>query len=625
MNKLLISLAVSMASIPSFATNVASWEIVNNPVSGSETGFPMTATGRQLFADFNNDGILDYFIIAGQSTSNIGLYKGNADGTYTDVTANSPDLYSKNRSSALFIDINNDGNLDLITVGDMAEKSPITDIYMNSGAPEYKFVMDIDKSIVLPSVYTESNDNNTKIICGADFNNDGWTDLLINGNAAGKWEAPDGNDQLRVVAIMLNNQGNFELLRNPVDGKDNFIEVNGGCVDVGDYNNDGFMDVLVTGYHDDLKTVTRLYKNNGNSTFTEVTGINFVGHQQGETAFIDVNNDGLLDIIEIGRDVNNDWANFGKLYINNGNDTFTRHEEATTNMFGGSCALAIGDMNNDGLMDFYMTGWGTNSTCMYNKGDNSFLVNAIDPDAARCRAGSNVLADVNKDGFLDLAVFGYRDGGEGGYSTWPDFILLNKGGNGITANAAPTAPQGVKKTYNSTKGCYELQWNAPTDDTTPSAALRYNVYVKDADGKINFLAPADKATGMLKSPGTQYPFCSGTKYEVYTTENANVEIGVQAIDNGLAGSTFTVATLSSVESEIVNDNDCIVVVNGTQATITNNAEEAATIEVITIDGSIVAKEYCAGNNTITVELPLGVSIVKATTVNSIVVKKAIVR
>ena len=39
---------------------------------------------------------------------------------------------------------------------------------------------------------------------------------------------------------------------------------------------------LVTGYHDEYKSITKLYKNNGNDTFTEDTGIDFVGHQQGE-------------------------------------------------------------------------------------------------------------------------------------------------------------------------------------------------------------------------------------------------------------------------------------------------------------------------------------------------------
>ena len=64
MKKLLFSLALVGAVIPSFAVNSVNWEILRNPVDG-ESGFPMTASGRQLFVDFNNDGIMDYFIIAG--------------------------------------------------------------------------------------------------------------------------------------------------------------------------------------------------------------------------------------------------------------------------------------------------------------------------------------------------------------------------------------------------------------------------------------------------------------------------------------------------------------------------------------------------------------------------------
>ena len=66
MKKLLFSLALVGAVIPSFAVNSVNWEILRNPVDG-ESGFPQTASGRQLFVDFNNDGIMDYFIIAGQA------------------------------------------------------------------------------------------------------------------------------------------------------------------------------------------------------------------------------------------------------------------------------------------------------------------------------------------------------------------------------------------------------------------------------------------------------------------------------------------------------------------------------------------------------------------------------
>ena len=388
MKKLLFSLALVGAVIPSFAVNSVNWEILRNPVDG-ESGFPQTASGRQLFVDFNNDGIMDYFIIAGQANPSMGLFKGNADGTYTDVTAESEDLYAKSQASAVFIDIDNDGNLDLITVGKSGSDA-FTDIFMNSGAPDYKFVADWDMIEAFPGLSSESNDNGSKLLVAFDYNNDGWTDLLINGSAGGVWEEiTGGTGQGRVCAIMKNNHGTFELLKNPVDGTENFIGVNGGSIDVADFNNDGWMDILVTGYHDEYKSITKLYKNNGNDTFTEVTGIDFVGHQQGETAFIDVNNDGYADIIEIGRDVNNGWAAFGKLYINNQDGTFTRHEEAETNFFGGGCALAIGDVNNDGLNDYFMTGWNTNATFMYNNGDNSFTKQELIPDDARCRGAGN--------------------------------------------------------------------------------------------------------------------------------------------------------------------------------------------------------------------------------------------
>mgnify|MGYP000452031381 CR=1 FL=1 len=57
MKKLLFSLALVGAVIPSFAVNSVNWEILRNPVDG-ESGFPQTASGRQLFVDFNNDGIM---------------------------------------------------------------------------------------------------------------------------------------------------------------------------------------------------------------------------------------------------------------------------------------------------------------------------------------------------------------------------------------------------------------------------------------------------------------------------------------------------------------------------------------------------------------------------------------
>lgn len=619
MKKLLIFALMGIA-LPSFAVNSVKWEILQNPVDGSG-GFPGTASGRQLFVDFNNDGILDYFIISGQGnteTEVIGLFKGNADGTYTDVTEASEDLYAKSCSSALFIDIDNDGNLDLITVGKNGGDA-FTDVYKNSGAPDYKFVADWEMAEVFPGLSTESNDNGTKILVAFDYNNDGWTDLLINGNAGGQWEAvTGGNDQSRVVAIMKNNKGTFELLENPVNGTENFISLNGGSVDAADFNCDGYMDILVTGYNDDLSTVTKLYKNNGNDTFTEVTGIDFVGHQQGETAFIDVNNDGYADIIEIGRDVKNGWTAFGKLYINNQDGTFTRHEEEETTFFGGGCALAIADVNNDGLTDYFMSGWATNSTFMWNNGDNTFTKEDLVPKTAICRGGSTTFAHIDKDGFIDLSLFGYHDD-DGNGSGWPDYILFNKGGDGVAANAAPAAPKNVMVSYNAAKKCYEVKWDKSTDDTTPADAIRYNLYVKTPDGKVYFTLPADKATGALKVYGTQYPLIPVNHYDLYMPETEGIEIAVSAVDNGWLSSSFASTGSSAVKT--VSEEACKVYVVGQTLYLQNASDKTASFDVLNLDGKSLLQQNLAAGESKALEVKVGAYVVRVAIGNEVVAYK----
>ena len=350
-------------------------EIIGTPLTSGT--LPMTATGQEVWGDYNNDGFIDMFITAGQGSTSAALYKNNGDQTFTEVTTVIDKL---GYSSAMFFDYNNDGNLDILVAGstDGTFTSVVTRLFKNSGAPDFSYSLDAGSSFV--GISAGGGDNNTRMLETVDYNNDGWQDIFISGDAGSTWAVSGTN---RVVALYKNNQGTFELQVTPVGGTSNFVSINGSGIHCGDVNNDGFADMIVSGYLDGtVNTVTDLYINDGNGGFSSYADSRtvFKGHLQGETFFSDVNNDGWMDIIEIGRDVNNGWNGIANLFINNKNLTFTLSDANANGLIGGGAVVGVDDINNDGKVDFAASGWGPMTSFFYNKGDNTFLAQAVDPD-----------------------------------------------------------------------------------------------------------------------------------------------------------------------------------------------------------------------------------------------------
>ena len=83
----------------------------------------------------------------------------------------------------------------------------------------------------------------------------------------------------------------------------------------GDYDKDGDLDILLTG-----DGMSKIYRNDGSNTFTEQTGIILQGVSQSSAAWGDYDNDGYLDILLTG---NGPAGPVSKIYRNNGNNTFT--------------------------------------------------------------------------------------------------------------------------------------------------------------------------------------------------------------------------------------------------------------------------------------------------------------
>lgn len=589
------------------------WSIIENPLT--EGKLPMTASGRLIWGDYNNDGHLDAFIVAGQSADALvaELYKNNGDGTFTLV--NTPDIYGVAWGSAAFIDYDNDGNLDLIVCGslDATASGALTFVYKNSGAPNYEFTE--DESFTLAGVSPEGADNGTHILEAFDYNNDGWMDLLVNGNAGGTWEVEaGGNGSSRIVALLKNNQGVLEVQTSPVTGIGHFRPVNGGSIHTGDVNNDGYADIIVTGYHnEDDNTVTDLYINNKNGTFTHWADSRnvFTGHQQGETVFLDTNADGWLDIVEVGRDVNNGWAHFANLFINNKDNTFTKVGSEISNLVGGQASISAGDINNDGLTDLFIAGWGSDASFYYNNGENVFTRVAV-PDITRARGGSVNLVDFNGDGNLDYSIFGYRDYGAGTPEnpTWPHFFVKNMLGEGITSNAAPSAPTNLAASY--TKGKYTLTWNKSTDDVTPKDAIRYNVYVKYSDGKTYSYVPAHINTGKLKVGGGVLSFISSNSIEL-NLPKGDYTFGVQAVDQANATSAFTTITSAQAGVDRVSLLEgARVYASNNRINIVNNTSKDVSWSIVNLAGRLIEDGIC--HTSVEVEanstLPSGVYLVR---------------
>ncbi|MDR0799660.1 MAG: T9SS type A sorting domain-containing protein [Dysgonamonadaceae bacterium] len=570
---------------------------LSNPITGGT--LKPTAAGMLIFGDYNNDGKLDGFIAAGQGadTQTLALYKNNGD--YTFSSASVGEIMGVTRGSAAWIDFDNDGNLDLV-VGGVMLGMPTVILYKNSGAPDYTFTEVQSASSVLPVSAIENQDHNPRVIYPLDYNNDGWMDLLINGQTSEDWQGMG-----RVVALFKNNHGTFEFQATPVDGS-NFRGVNGGGVNVGDVNNDGYVDILLSGYLDDVGGVTDLYINNKNGGFTRASSPTFTGHQEGENFFIDVNNDGWQDIIEIGRDIKNGWSGFTNLFINNQGSGFTK----TTNPFGGgSAVIAIGDINNDGNMDVMTAGYASNAKIAYGKGDGTFTSVAL-PNDEQARGGFINFVDMNNDNSLDMTIFGYSDGAGG-------FINNFYKATGAPANAAPAVP--ANATYSGSNGKYILTWDKSTDDHTATNAIRYNVAFTFPDGKKFTYVPADPATGKIKVNGLQ-AFIISNSIEVNVPEGT--KFAVQAVDQAGVGSAFSaVKTIGTgIKDLAVNS---VKVFAADKRIAINNEGKTVKYSILSINGQTVQSGVCTGK-TLSAPLASGVYLVKVTDGNAVQTTKVTV-
>lgn len=283
-----------------------------------------------------------------------------------------------------------------------------------------------DEPVTFTNVTYEAgfSDVGGNFLAWGDYNDDGYQDLLVNGRRLFENNGPPNWDFTEVTSQVGISGGNFGTWA--------------------DWNNDGYLDIYTAGSD-------KLYKNNGppNWDFSDVTASSGIPQESFSTGigWGDYDNDGFVDLYKLrGEDYEAGIYYPDRLYHNNGDGTFTDvTEEAGVSeesdpKYGRGAAWA--DYNDDGWLDVYISNYRQQENYLYeNNGDGTFtdvgsekgVANAPsdplhnpDPHGRGGHSVGSIWGDYDNDGYLDLWVtnLNHKDS----VRTSDDSVLYNSDG-----------------------------------------------------------------------------------------------------------------------------------------------------------------------------------------------------
>jgi hypothetical protein len=505
-------------------------------------------------------------------------------------------------------DYNNDGRLDVLIGGNTngnAQLPPVTQLYRNDG------------NGVLTPVATGLPGVTFGSAAWGDFNNDGYLDLILTGTTN------NGQASGAISRIYRNNgDGTFTDIGAGLPG------VEYSAVAWGDFDNDGRLDLLLTGTTngDSSGAIARIYHNNGDGTFSN--SVSLVGVYQGAVACADFGGNGNLDLLLAGQSPAGEGIAW--VYRNNGNGTFTQAATFT----GGFYSAAAGDFDNDGRPDILLAGENSTPFAAVYHNDGNFSFSNIGDNLQGGYFASAAWGDFDNDGRLDILLSAtintgpsgaftsiYRNTGStirsqsfSNYSTtlppnyrgtvaWADcendgkldlllpgtvgglvngspllqtMLLRNNAGVADTPPAAPTA---LSATRSNT--VVSLSWGKSTDaQTTNSNGLTYQIRVGSTPGGIQIESPgSDPVTGYRRL--VQRGDASSNQWWLANLPPGTYYWSVQAIDPTFAGSPFAAESTFTVLPSPVANPDTISTASNTPAIL---SETNLTLNDVDLNG-----------------------------------------
>lgn len=267
----------------------------------------------------------------------------------------------------------------------------------------------------------------------------------------------------------------------------------------GDINNDDYLDLLVNG---------KLFLNSPQK-FSDITTNAGLSGSPGNNAFIDMNNDGNLDILFIYN--SSDGKKPMEIYMNNGDKTFTKNIVGLPG-FRDVSSFAIGDVNNDNYPDLFLTQlWSPypvafpNYFYLNNKSNSFILKNGVCQTSPARRSRGSQFVDFDDDGDLDLYVANYYQETDELWENKGDLVFVD-----IIAN------KGIDKFTIDGK-----------DNSNHGTGVDWYDYNNDGDIDLllpQFAHPANAAFGFRGT--TIYKNEAGKFTDTYNSELSASEIGI---------------------------------------------------------------------------------------------------
>lgn len=297
---------------------------LNGTWSALEVGNTSNANAwSMVVGDVTNNGFGD--VLSGGNFDGVRYAKSNANGTvYTQSTLSGYNLFLQGSNLA---DIDNDGDLDYFGCAD----TDVSGIWRNDGNGNFTYT----GTAMIDMTPIESDGSGNYGSTWTDFDDDGDIDLYI---SKCRQNVNNPADHRR-INVLYENDGNGNYTENGA-AYGLRIGAQSWTSDFQDIDNDGDFDIFMTN-HD----VAPMLLENQNGQFVDIYAQSGIGNMIGfplQGIMRDFDNDGFVDIIVTG--------NGHRFYHNNGDKTFTQ----VTGLFGSNLhSFAIGDLNHDGFLDIY--------------------------------------------------------------------------------------------------------------------------------------------------------------------------------------------------------------------------------------------------------------------------------